>query len=810
MLLRKGGRRLILRKRFRLSTRIILVISTLVAAIFIAQAAYTIKLNDAERFRTINLRAELTTATQAAALSGPVWDYDKERAKGNLTGMLKDPDIISVIVVDDVGEAFVELKDTGVLDIGAPLKTRDYIQVSQDIEYINTSGDSRRIGNIKVTVSTARVNAAFKADLLSTTISGLSILIVLIIGLAIAIRTFTRPIINMSGLMRLRVAGDYTTDVNANYTARDDEIGDIARSLEADQKNRQDEARLLEITSAIATELNLDTLLTQIMAASSDLLDAERSTLFLYDEEKKLLWSRVAQSLVNMTITLQSGEGIAGSVFKSGKPEILLDPYQDVRFKREFDAKTGFETRNMLCLPIRNKQGKSIGVTQVLNKRNADFSEHDIKRLTSLTAQASTAIENAQLFENVLTMRNYNESILRSLTNGVVSLDGDRNIQKINAAAQRILGLEDVSVDGDNFSTVLGPDNRWVIETLDQVEQSGEYHQAMDSMLSLSGRDSVAVNLSVGPLLDLEDNPAGYISVIEDISEEKRVRSTMSRYMPGKIVDQLLESGEDALGGVSQKATVLFSDIRSFTAISEEIGARATVAMLNEYFSGMVDLIDQHDGILDKYIGDAIMAVFGAPFITDKDAENAVSAAWDMFDVLDTLNCKRVARGDAEIKIGLGLNTGDVVVGNIGSTRRMDYTVIGDAVNLAARLEGATKQYGARFLISEFTWENIPEHLRAGFRFVDFMRVKGKQEPVRIYEGLYRHAIGEQSAIEWQCAIDHYQEQNWVAARSGFESAIRQDCSGDSVAQLYLDRISAFEKEPPAKGWDGVWTMETK
>jgi hypothetical protein len=90
------------------------------------------------------------------------------------------------------------------------------------------------------------------------------------------------------------------------------------------------------------------------------------------------------------------------------------------------------------------------------------------------------------------------------------------------------------------------------------------------------------------------------------------------------------------------------------------------------------------------------------------------------------------------------------------------------------------------------------------------MRVKGKQEPVRIYEGLYRHAIGEQSAIEWQCAIDHYQEQNWVAARSGFESVIRQDCSGDSVAQLYLDRISAFEKEPPAKGWDGVWTMETK
>ena len=796
--------------RLRLSTRIILVLSTLVTTIFMAQAAYTITQNDADRLRAIKLRAELTTATQATALSGPLWDYDKERAQGNLTGLLKDPDIISAIVVDDAGEAFVSLDAAGASEIEAPFDSNAFMQVLQDIEYVNDSGVSRRVGKIIVTVSTARIAMAFKADLVSTGISGLLILVVLITGLSIAIRTFTRPIMNMSALMRLRVDGDYTTGVNADYIARDDEIGDIARSLEADQKSRQDEARLLEITSAIATQLDLGVLLTQIMDASSDLLDAERSTLFLYDTEKDILWSRVAQGISDMTITLKPGEGIAGNVFKTGQAEIIADPYQDARFNRDIDSTTGFETRNMLCLPIRNKKNRRIGVAQILNKRNAEFTEHDIKRLTSLTAQASAAIENAQLFDSVLTMRNYNESILRSLTNGVVSLDEEQRIQKLNAAARRILGLDDDVVNGDKLSAVLGPDNRWVIDLLEQVESSGDPRQMMDNVLSLPDTGDVAVNLSTAPLFDLEDKPAGFLSVFEDISQEKRVRSTMSRYMPSKIVDQLLESGEDTLGGVSQKATVLFSDIRSFTTISEKIGARATVAMLNEYFSGMVDLIDQYDGILDKYIGDAIMAVFGAPFITDQDAENAVLAAWDMFDVLDALNRERMARGDAEIKIGLGLNTGDVVVGNIGSARRMDYTVIGDAVNLAARLEGATKQYGARFLISEFTWAEIPPTLQAGFRFVDLMRVKGKLEPVGVYEGIDRHEIAEDQAINWQSAITDYRSKNWTVARAGFESAIRLQSSGDAMAQIYLDRIAIFEIDPPAEDWDGVWVMETK
>ena len=795
--------------QLRLSTSIILVLSTLVSLIFISQAGYTIRQNDDRRHEEMRLRADLVTATQAAALSVPLWDYDKERASKGLSGMLQDPDVMSVHVFDDADEIFAHVAAEAV-GLQQPGNGSGVITVKQDIYYKTDGGEERRVGHIEVQISEKRVYAAFKADLVGSSLSGLLILGVMICGLTIAIRAFTRPIMDMSELMRLRADGDFSADVDQRYIGRDDEIGDIARSLEADQQSRRDEIRLLETTSAIATQLDLDTLLEQIMDASSDLLNAERSTLFLYDVKEEQLWSRVAQSVNDIIITVKPGEGLAGNIFASGKPEIVDDPYNDPRFNRKVDDLTGFRTRNMLCLPISDKEGTIIGLTQVLNKRDGGFNEHDIRRLTSLTAQASAAIENAKLFENVLTMRNYNESILRSLTNGVVSLDSDRHIQKINAAGKRILRLSEAELEGKNLGAVLGDENKWVIETLDHVRETGAPRQTMDHVLKLAETAEVAVNLSVAPLMDLEDNQTGYLFVIEDISEEKRMRGTMSRYVPARVVDQLLESGEDALGGVYQTATVLFSDIRSFTTISEQIGARATVTMLNEYFSNMVDLIDQHDGILDKYIGDAIMAVFGAPFTGEQDAENAVLTAWDMFDALDKLNLDRLARGDAAIKIGLGLNTGKVVVGNIGSTRRMDYTVIGDAVNLAARLEGATKQYGARFLISEFTWACLPVFLQAGFRMVDLIRVKGKLEPVSIYEGMGRSIDAIPYADDWRNALIAYRSQDWSTARQLFENIQKSRNDSDSVITLYLERIMAFENDAPSADWDGVWVMETK
>ena len=807
-------------RSLRLSTKITIVLSSLISIIFASQSIWSIQNDYAERRAALTLRADLIAEMQSVALSGPLWDLDKEGALRSLGGLLKDPDIIKATAFDETGEIFAEVTaQNKAIRIG---RNSSGVSILREIYFVQPGANRKLVGKVNIFLSSSRADYVLRQNIFNSGLITIVIVSIMIGGLTIAIRSFTQPIVDMTKIMRRRVEGDFRGDVKDLYLKRKDEIGDIARSLEQDQRNRRDEARLLKTTSAIATELDLDLLLSQIMEASSELLNAERSTLFLYNAKRNILWSRFAEGLSEMTIELRPGEGIAGQVWQTGTPEIIADPYRDPRFDSSIDAKTGFQTRDILCLPIYNREGDIIGVTQVLNKKNGTFTNRDVQRLTSLTAQVSAGLENAQLFDNVLSMKNYNESILRSLTNGVVSLDKERNVQKINIAGERILGLTNAELEGADIAEIVGPQNRWVLDALDQVQKSGKVRQIADSNLNSDSGGDVAVNLSAAPLLDLEDNQNGFLAVFEDISPEKRVRSTMSRYMPGPIVDQLLAQSEENLSGSLQTVTILFSDIRGFTTTSEKIGARATVAMLNEYLTLMVELIEKYDGILDKYIGDAVMALFGAPFPGANDASHAVQTAWAMLEAVEQLNKIRLSRGDARIDIGIGLNTGEVVVGNIGSNRRMDYTVIGDAVNLAARLESATKHYSTKLLISEFTYNDLSEAQSKRFREIDLLRVKGKLDPIAIFEGLEpEHPLLERM-VKWDEALADYRRQDWVPARERFlelldlsRSKLLETSSGstlfnDPVSQLYLDRIDEFELEPPGPDWDAVSTMRTK
>jgi adenylate cyclase len=201
--------------------------------------------------------------------------------------------------------------------------------------------------------------------------------------------------------------------------------------------------------------------------------------------------------------------------------------------------------------------------------------------------------------------------------------------------------------------------------------------------------------------------------------------------MTESVLAHLL-NGEVALGGETIEVTILFSDIRSFTSISETMDAQTLVGLLNEYFTEMVSIIMKHGGVVDKYIGDAIMAVFGAPVPSPNDAINAVRAAIDMRASLARLNERLVSRGGMPLRTGIGLHTGEVVAGNIGSEQRMEYTVIGDAVNLASRLESCTKDVGVDILISETTYELVKNEVQA--RVVERLTVKGRAEPVMTYE----------------------------------------------------------------------------
>jgi adenylate cyclase len=225
----------------------------------------------------------------------------------------------------------------------------------------------------------------------------------------------------------------------------------------------------------------------------------------------------------------------------------------------------------------------------------------------------------------------------------------------------------------------------------------------------------------------------------------------------------------------------------------------------------MVDVVFHHGGILDKFIGDAIMAVFGAPFARPEvDPINAVSTALDMQTQLATYNEERRRRGQRPIDIGIGISTGEVVCGNIGSEKRMDYTAIGDGVNLASRLEGVNKTYGTSILVSESTWERVRD--RIATREVDIVQVKGRREPTRVFEVLGPHPLPAEQAqrlAAFERGLRAYRGREWEEAIAAFAGVLER-APEDGPARLYLDRARQFLESPPPPSWAGVHVMETK
>jgi adenylate cyclase len=232
---------------------------------------------------------------------------------------------------------------------------------------------------------------------------------------------------------------------------------------------------------------------------------------------------------------------------------------------------------------------------------------------------------------------------------------------------------------------------------------------------------------------ELEDLASGFNTMVDGLQERDKLKTTFGKYMTASVMEHLM-AGKVQLGGETLTATILFSDIRSFTSISEKMEAKALVSLLNEYFTEMVDVVIKEDGVVDKYIGDAIMAVFGAPVMKKDDALHAVRAAIGMRKALAVLNERLVERNIKPIKTGIGIHTGELVAGNIGSEKRMEYTVIGDAVNLASRLESSTKELGVAVLISDDTYQLVKEHIEA--KPVKEITVKGREKPVMTYEVL--------------------------------------------------------------------------
>ncbi len=586
-------------------------------------------------------------------------------------------------------------------------------------------------------------------------------------------------------------------------------------TIEQIEESHKRDMHLLETISTVSTEINLSALLEKIIDTITLALNAERATLFINDDKTAELYTEASIGLKKMEIRFPNHLGIAGSTFITGKIINIPHAYVDLRFNPSFDRKTGFFTRSILSAPVRNKSGKIIGVTQVLNKKHGEFTVDDEYQLVAINSQISIAIENAKLFEEVQNIKTYNESILESMTSTVITLNETNQIVTCNKAGMKLLHLSNIEeLILKHVSILFQDDKNNLIERIMAINSHDSqlnHDTLMDIELNILGI-KITANVNIVPLISVNKERLGVIMIIEDISSEKRMKATMSRYMSSDLAEKLLQSNEFSLGGTNTLATILFSDIRDFTSISESLGAEETVKVLNKYFSLMVDCIHEESGILDKFIGDAIMAVFGNPFPHEDDPDRAVRAAIAMMKALNHFNQKRNKKGLVPIKHGIGINTDMIVAGNIGSEKRMDFTVIGDGVNLASRVESLCKYYGAHILISEFTYQQLKSTYRT--RQIDKVIVKGKVNPVSIYEIIDfhdKHSFPNQIDVlnHFNNGIEFYNEALWDKAILSFQNALIL-YPEDKPSQLYIKRCKILKEHPPEPNWQGIWKMKNK
>jgi adenylate cyclase len=613
----------------------------------------------------------------------------------------------------------------------------------------------------------------------------------------------------------------------------------------ATQKQRAAAALMKAIKSLSQSSLDLEDTLKRVMDEAKELMNADRSTLWLIDRDRHELWTKITQDNgEKKELRVPIGKGFAGIVAASGqKLNLPFDLYDhpDSDTAKQIDQQNGYRTCSLLCMPVFNADQELIGVTQLVNKKKsgdfptyhptswpkapecfqASFDRNDEEFMEAFNIQAGVALQNAQLFATVKQQEQMQRDILRSLSNGVISTDKGGLIIAANESAQRLLGLEiEDRLEGklitDAIAIKEGDFSKWYQNALHGTDLKCRQQYYPDQTLLSPSPEKHSINLSINTIADASDQEqvCGALVVMEDISDEKRLKSTMYRYMTQELAEELLKLDDAKLGGDRKEVSILFSDIRGYTTLTENLEAEEVVSMLNEYFESMVEAVFKHKGTLDKYIGDAIMAVFGSPLPLEEHAWMAVQTSLEMRHRLHDFNQRRHANNKPRIKIGIGINSDTVISGNIGSSKRMEFTAIGDGVNLGSRLESVSKQYGCDIIISDNTFQPCRDNIWA--RELDYIRVKGRNEPVAIYEllGLRSDPISSdklQVIEHYHKGREYYLNRQFNSARAEFAKVLAFD-NHDKATMLHLLRCQHWLQSPPTEAdWDkGVWTFQEK
>ncbi len=486
---------------------------------------------------------------------------------------------------------------------------------------------------------------------------------------------------------------------------------------------------LLEITNSLLEFENVQELLQEILYKACSILDASGGFILTEEKTTELFVPRTSFNINNYelnAIIFNRKRGFLSKLNSSriAKSEIEVDALVLQKLGKKFS----------IIAPLTEKK-KVIGAIVLLDKELrtglSPFTPNDRSMLSAIAAQASIAYSNTSLLDTLIESQRFNTSVMESIHTGVITTNLFGEVDLVNNAALEILQLQRNEIIGNHYEIVF-EHNQPLIEFLQKVETDSATLKESNHQLMVNGAD-ILVNLSISPLIDEMKGSIGLVIALEDISNLDKIKSTFKKYVSKQIVDQILEhEGHLNLGGQELEVTTLFSDIRGFTSMSEKMSASDVVDTLNEYFDKMIEVVFKYNGTLDKIIGDALMVIYGAPLGSDNDVERALLTAIEMQQKLEELNVSRKKKNQLPLEIGIGLNTGKVISGNIGSKVQMNYTVIGDAVNLSSRLCSYAK--AGQIIVSESVYSALKDNSSFAFKALAPILVKGKEKPVSVFE----------------------------------------------------------------------------
>ncbi len=623
---------------------------------------------------------------------------------------------------------------------------------------------------------------------------------------------------------------------------------EILRSLEkcqllyqAAQKQQATEALLFATRALSQTPLNnLDEILQRVADGAQQITHAELCILWLLDRDREELWTKMRINGTWKKARISKKLGFISTVIQTGEPlSVRFDAYEhpNAATAKQFDRKFNYRTCSLLLLPVFDAEGNLLGVTQLINKKKpgefppykpenwpqapecwkASFNRTDLEVMQAFSASFGAAVQNAIEFTRISQQERIQREMLRGLNNGVLYADKIGRIVLANPSAEKLLGFSNgeitlegkairdfVRIEGENIS------ERFKAAVEGKLECDRRQFYPDRTLISAKG-EKHCINLSIQAIAsDSSDaTRSGVLLVLEDISELKRTQREMYSYITRQSVENALQDREQRPTSDRKEISILFSGIRSFTHLLENLEDQEVMQLLKEYFESMTEAVFQNQGSIDKYIGDSIMAIFGLSTPLKDHAWNAVLTAAEMRQRLVELNVRRVENGKPAIRIGIGINSDTAIVGNIGSSHKMEFTAIGDGVNLASQLEEESKRYGRDIIISENTYRLCANRIWA--RELDLIHLKDTHQPVTIYElvGMRYEDIPEEklSVIEhYTQGREYYRDREFVRAAAKF-SQVLEISSWDKPAALHLERCQYFLQSPPPPDWDGVFSL---